>query len=87
MATNIEVYEALRRALGSSAVGEEAAKVVAESIPQRDELATKADIHMLKQEMSELKADMRGWMLSFFVPLWIGVYGTLAAVVVSIVVR
>lgn len=27
------------------------------------------------------------WMLSFFVPLWIGVYGTLAAVVITLIVR
>lgn len=50
------------------------------TIPALADLATKADL-------AELKADMRGWMLAFFVPLWIGVYGTLGAVVISILVK
>ena len=72
MATSVELYRALRGKLG-----ENAAKMLAESIPRSEELATKTDI-------AELRADMRGWMLTFFVPLLIGVYGTLAAVIVSI---
>ena len=30
---------------------------------------------------------MRDWMLKFFVPLWIGVYGAIAAMVVTAIVR
>lgn len=39
-----------------------------------------------RSELAEFKAELRGWMLGFFVPLWIGVYLTLAAIVVSIFV-
>jgi hypothetical protein len=63
-----------------------------------EELATKSDLRELRHELSgeiqelrsdfaEFKADMRGWMLQFFVPLWIGVYATLGALVVSIVLK
>lgn len=79
MVTNIELYEALK-----SRLGEEGARLLAERFPRSEELVTKAD---LRAELAELKADMRGWMLAFFVPLWIGVYGTLAAVVALVVVR
>ena len=82
MATNIEIYEALK-----GTVGEDAARMVAEAVPRTEHLATKADLAELRTDFAEFKADMRGWMLTFFVPLWIGVYGTLAAVVISIIVR
>lgn len=82
MATNIEIYEALK-----GAVGEDAARIRAEAIPQRDELATKSDLQLLRTDLAEFKADMRGWMLTFFVPLWIGVYATLGALVISLVTR
>lgn len=69
---------------------DEVARVIADRLLSQ-ELATKSDIQELrnefKLEMAELKADMRGWMLAFSVPLWIGVYGTLAAVVISIILR
>lgn len=55
------------------------------------ELSTKGDIRELRLatevQIQELRADIRGWMLTFFVPLWIGVYGTLAAVVVTLILR
>jgi hypothetical protein len=37
-------------------------------------------------KFAEFKAETRGWMLAFFAPLWIGVYLSLAAIVVSIFV-
>ena len=100
MATNIELYEALK-----PHVGEEGARLIAEAVPGASELATKDDLKLfrsdvlefknemraefqgLRLEIAEFKAEMRGWMLKFFVPLWIGVYGTLGAIVVSILVR
>ena len=59
---------------------DELARLIADRLPNTEALATKADL-------MEPRADVRGWMLSFFVPLWIGVYGTLAAVVISLIVR
>jgi hypothetical protein len=41
----------------------------------------------MKREFAEFKAETRDWMLQYFVPLWIGVYGTLAATVIAIVVK
>lgn len=79
MESNIEFYEALR-----AHMPDEVARLIADHMPQTEELATKRDLLELRVELAELKADIRGWMLSFFVPLWIGVYGTLAAVVISI---
>jgi hypothetical protein len=76
MASNIELYEAIKDSVGS-----EAAKMLAEALPRSEQLATKEDIERLKADIERLKADMTRWMLTFFVPLWIGVYGTLAAVV------
>lgn len=100
MTSNLEFYEALREHIPP-----EAARLIADRVPQTEQLATKADLGAvraemaelradlrgemagLRTEMAELKADIRGWMLSFFVPLWIGVYATLGALVISIVVR
>lgn len=73
--SGIEFYEALR-----AYIPEEAARLIAERSPQPRDLATRADV---QAAVAELKADIRGWMLAFFVPLWIGVYGTLAAIVIS----
>lgn len=77
--SDIEFYESLR-----AHIPEEAARLIAERFPKPRDLATKGDLQEVRTEIQELKADIRGWMLAFFVPLWIGVYGTLAAVVVSL---
>lgn len=88
--SDIEFYEGLR-----AHIPEEAARLIAERFPQPRDLATKGDLRELEAarskdiqgvriEIQELKADIRGWMLAFFIPLWIGVYGTLAAVVISL---
>jgi hypothetical protein len=76
--THVELYEALK-----PHVGPEGAKLIAEVFPSSDELVTK---DFFKAEFAEFKAEMRSWMLAFFVPLWIGVYLSLAAIVVSIFV-
>ncbi len=50
-----------------------------------DELLTVAVFEAkLDTALAEFRAEMRGWMLAFFVPLWIGVYLTLGAIVISI---
>jgi hypothetical protein len=54
--------------------------LIAEAYPP-SELVTK---DYLDAKLAEFKSEMRSWMLSFFVPLWIGVYASLAAIVVSI---
>lgn len=56
--------------------------MIAEVFPPR-ELVTK---DYLDAKFGEFKAEQRAWMLAFFVPLWIGVYLSLAAIVVSIFV-
>ncbi len=82
MPTHIELYEALK-----PTIGEEPARLIAEAVPAAQELATKADLQVLRTDLAEFKAEMRGSMLQFFVPLWIGVYATLGALIVSIVVK
>jgi hypothetical protein len=75
------LYDALK-----AHVGEEGARLIAEVIPA-EELVTKEFFEMkLNAFKAELKSEMRGWMLGFFVPLWIGVYLTLAEIVISIYV-
>lgn len=72
--TQIEFYEALKQH-----IGEEGAKLIAEVVPA-DEIVTKG---YLDAKFAEFKAEMRGWMLAFFVPLWIGVYATIAAILIK----
>ena len=57
--------------------------MIAELFPQT-EYVTKEHFDVT---FAEFKAAMRSWMLAFFVPLWIGVYLSLAAIVISIFVR
>ncbi|MEX2393719.1 MAG: hypothetical protein WD826_04485 [Actinomycetota bacterium] len=79
--TQLEFFDALK-----PYVGEEGARLIAEAFPPGD-LVTKDYLDAkLDAKFGEFKAEIRGWMLAFFVPLWIGVYGTLAAIVVSILV-
>lgn len=91
MATTVELYEALK-----GHVGPDAARLVAESIPMTSELATKSDLALLgaeiKAEIAEIRGEIKGvetrlmrWMLTYFVPLWLGVYGTLAAAVLGLI--
>ena len=73
--TQLEFYEALK-----PYVGEEGARLIAEVFPP-SELVTR---EYLDAKLGEFKSEMRGWMLAFFVPLWIGVYLTLGAIVISV---
>ena len=89
MVTNIELYESL-----SGKVGEEAARMISDMVPPAAELATKSDIVELKHEVSEIRGEMRAsfravearltrWMLTFFVPLWLGVWGVIVTLLVK----
>lgn len=90
MAMSLELYDNLK-----GEIGEKAARVIAEAIPPGDHLATQAAMERgFEQVRAEIKSGLEGletrlmrWMLSFFVPLWLGVYGTLAAVVITLIVR
>jgi hypothetical protein len=67
---------------------------MAEVVPPAENLATKQDLAEFRTEMvkgfgeirleiqSSSKQTMR-WMLAFFVTMWLGVWGTLAAIVVK----
>jgi hypothetical protein len=81
--TNIELYEELKKS-----VTEEAARMIAEVVPNADDLATKSDIARLEGEFAAVRTDiarlgesLSDRMLRYFVPLWIAVYGSLATMV------
>lgn len=97
MVSRIQVYERLE-----PLVGDEVAEELAEVVGRTRDLVTKdffrAEMQQLRHDMelgfrdtqvqiAELRADTRDWLLRFFVPLWIGVYGTIAALAISIIVR
>ena len=85
MATNLELYEALKRTLD-----EDAARMIAEVIPVASDIATKADIqgthdaiNRLERRIDRLEADLMRRTLAFFMPLWIAVLATMIAVVIK----
>jgi uncharacterized protein Yka (UPF0111/DUF47 family) len=85
MATNLELYEVLKRTLD-----EDAARMIAEVIPLGTDVATKsdvqdvkADIQSLERRIDRLEADLMRRTLAFFMPLWIAVLATMIAVVVK----
>lgn len=86
MSTKIELYERLREY-----IPEPAARMTAEEMPFESQLATKDDLRVTAHELREeihgvqlsverLRLSMFRWQLLFFVPLWVGVYGTLVAI-------
>jgi hypothetical protein len=80
--SNVELYEALR-----GSIPETAARVIAEAfVPTRD-LATRQDLAALESSLrGEIKAastsTMR-WMLTFFVPVWVGTWATVIAIILK----
>jgi len=42
--------------------------------------SSKDDLHRVELGLERLRSSMFRWQLMFFVPLWIGVYGTLVAI-------
>lgn len=76
MSTNLRLYDALKDKLGT-----DTAMMLADAIPSGNEIATKAD---LKAELAGMEARLKGWMLAFFVPIWIATWGTLVAILVKV---
>jgi hypothetical protein len=50
-----------------------------------DELMTKADLQLLREDFAQLRTGFRRSLLMLFLPLWIGVYATLGVLIFSIV--
>jgi hypothetical protein len=97
MASRIQVYERLEPLVGGDVAEELAqmvertADLVTKDLFQSEMRELRHDIDLrfkdVQVQIAELRADTRDWLLRFFVPLWIGVYGTIAAVVISIIVK
>ena len=91
MGTKIGFYDRLKEH-----IPEPAARMIAEEMTSEGELsakldrlaakadlerfATKEDLHRVELSVERLRSDLFRWQLMFFVPLWIGVYGTLVAI-------
>jgi hypothetical protein len=88
--SNVELYEALK-----GSIPEAAARMIAEHFPPSRDLATTHDLarmgESLRAEMQTGFASLRGeihaesartmrWMLTFFIPVWAGTWGTVVAV-------
>lgn len=71
MESDIRFYEELKQYLH-----EEAARLIAERTRLTAQLATKADL-------KELEASILRWMLTFFLPLWLGVFGVIITLLVQ----
>jgi hypothetical protein len=82
MATGLEIYEAFK-----PTVGEEAARMLAEALPMSDQIATKADLEILRvasrADLQEMKSDIFRWMLGFFATLWIGNAGLIVTLLLK----
>lgn len=83
MTTRTEFYQRLREY-----IPDEAARIIADEmttetdiVSRFEKLATKTDVDL---SVERLRSDMFRWMLVFFAPLWIGVYGTLVAIILRI---
>ena len=93
MTTKIEFYDRLREH-----IPEPAARLIAEEMRLDAELATKADLALAvaatkadltiavahtDASIERLRSSLFRWTLTFFVPLWIGVYATLIAILLK----
>ena len=82
MTTGLELYEALK-----PTVGEEAARMIAETLPMTERVAAKSDLEALgsrlEGQIHASEARMFRWMLGFFATLWVGN----AALIVTIVLK
>ena len=80
MATKIELYQQLREH-----IADEAAQVIAEEVAMESVIADKLDAlptrDELENKIERLRASTFRTLLFFFVPMWVGVYATLAAIV------
>lgn len=75
MVTKIEFYQRLREH-----IPDEAARMIAEEVPVESKPVTE---DRLVAELEKLRSAFFRWALAFFVPLWIGVYATLVAIVIK----
>lgn len=85
--TNVELYEALK-----GSIPERAARMIAEAFHPAQELVTKSDLVQARSELqiqiTQLQGEVRSlptmrWMLGMFVPVWMGVWGTVIAVILK----
>ena len=95
MTTKIEFYRELRQHLPDEAARLIADEMPTESqlATKEDLLATREDIRSTRDEMrvgfnalaleiERVRSSTFRWALGFFVPLWVGVYATLLAILV-----
>jgi hypothetical protein len=79
VSTKIEFYQRLREH-----IPEEAARMIAEEMSTESQLVTHEEfndgIHRLELLIEKLRSSSFRWNLLFFVPLWVGVYATLVAI-------
>lgn len=89
MATNVELYEALK-----PSVGQDAARMIAEVVPPTRDLALRSDVAALRADTREEFARIRGemhaetnrtlrWIFAFFIPVWAGTWGTVVAILLK----
>ncbi len=82
MATGLELYEALK-----PTVGEEAAKMIAESMPLSDQIATKSDLEhfqlAMRADLHALEARISQRMVTFNITLFLGLAGMIVAIVLK----
>lgn len=78
MATNLKLYEALKRHMD-----EETARMLVETLPRGEDLATKGDVLEVRRELSALEARLMRWMLTFFASLWLGFAGTIVTIILT----
>jgi hypothetical protein len=74
--SNIVLYEELKKSLS-----EDAARMIAEVVPESSEVATKTDIAELK---SHIDARLLRFTLMFFVPMWVAMLGLVGVLVAKI---
>jgi hypothetical protein len=72
--TKLEFYQQLKEH-----IPEEAARLIAEEIQVEAKLVTEEHFDL---GIEKLRSSMFRWNLLFFVPLWVGVWGTLVTVLV-----
>ncbi len=81
-ATNVELYEALKEPIGAKA-----ARLIAEVFPAASNLATNqalAEVQLrLVERMAALETRIMARLWVMFVPLWIGVFGLIATLLVK----
>jgi hypothetical protein len=87
--SHVELYEALK-----GSVGEKAARMIAEIVPVAADVVRKQDlaeaVSTLIREIAEVRIEMHAlnnrsirWILGVTIPLWIGTWGMMAAILLG----